>query len=246
VKESKMQEVVIRLAAESNGTVVATGGGNGATWTHIATAAQVVAVRSAVERLLEGEAILRIADRLGGKTFLDIAEAGTFDALRDLISEVRPHVVHLSGHGELADGVGRFCFEDERGRLDAREGREMAECLFAGSGVRLVFVSGCQSAQAGVAGLCQSLTADGHVVGQFLGPAPCPLGQVALGQGLNPPSDLANQMLLVPAAAFLAHDGGVPAAQFVHGHLLQDRDLGVDALGRFGPRSHVSTERPCG
>ena len=101
----------------------------------------------------EEEAILRIADRLGGKIFLDIAEAGTFDELRDLISEVRPHVVHLSGHGALADGVGRFCFEDERGRLDARDGPEMAECLFAGSGVRLVFVSGCQIRASGRGGV---------------------------------------------------------------------------------------------
>lgn len=111
----------------------------------------------------EEEAILRIVDRLGDKVFLDVAEAGTFDELRELISELRPHVVHLSGHGALDDGVGRFCFEDERGRLDARTGLEMAERLFAGSGVRLVFVSGCRSAQAGVAGLCQSLTAAGHV-----------------------------------------------------------------------------------
>jgi len=35
--------------------------------------------------------------------------------------------------------------------------------------------------------------------------------------------------------ARLAHDGGVRASQFIHGHLLQDRDLGVDALSRFGP-----------
>ena len=33
----------------------------------------------------------------------------------------------------------------------------------AGSGVRLVFVSGCQSARAGAAGLCQRLSAAGHV-----------------------------------------------------------------------------------
>jgi hypothetical protein len=80
----------------------------------------------------EEEAILRIADRLGGRIFLDIAEAGTFDELRELISERRPHVVHLSGHGELNDGAGRFCFEDERGRLDARD---LYHELAAGQGV---------------------------------------------------------------------------------------------------------------
>ena len=111
----------------------------------------------------EEEAILRLADKLGGQVHLDIAEAGTFDELRDLISELKPHVVHLSGHGALRDGLGTFAFEDDRGRLDERAGPAMAEQLFAGRGVRLVFVSGCQSAQAGVAGLCQSLTAAGHV-----------------------------------------------------------------------------------
>ncbi|MBM4086436.1 MAG: CHAT domain-containing protein, partial [Planctomycetes bacterium] len=111
----------------------------------------------------EEEAILRIADRLGDKVHLDIAEAGAFDELRDLIAERKPHIVHLSGHGVLKDGVGHFAFEDERGGKDERDGREMAERLFAGKGVRVVFVSGCQSAQAGAAGLCQTLTATGHV-----------------------------------------------------------------------------------
>ena len=111
----------------------------------------------------EEETILRIADRLGGKVHLDIAESGTFDELGDLVSSLKPHVVHLSGHGVMQDGVGHFAFEDERGREDAHDGREMAERLFAGSGVHLVFVSGCQSAQAGAAGLCQRLTVVGHV-----------------------------------------------------------------------------------
>jgi hypothetical protein len=111
----------------------------------------------------EEEAMLRIADRLGEKIHLDIAEAGSFDELHDLVSELKPHVVHLSGHGVLRDGIGRFCFEDQRGHADERQGPDMAQQLFAGRGVRLVFVSGCQSAQAGVAGLCQSLTVAGHV-----------------------------------------------------------------------------------
>lgn len=111
----------------------------------------------------EEETILRIADQLGDKLHLDIAEAGSFDDLVTLISQRKPHVVHLSGHGRVKEGLGYFAFENERGQLDEREGREMAARLFADSGVRLVFVSGCQSAQAGIAGLCQALTEDGHV-----------------------------------------------------------------------------------
>jgi len=42
-----MQDMAIQLAAGPDGTVVATGGGNGATWTHIAAAAEVVEPRGA-------------------------------------------------------------------------------------------------------------------------------------------------------------------------------------------------------
>lgn len=126
------------------------------------------------------DAILRIADKLGGRIHLEIAEAGAFDELRELISERKPHVVHLSGHGSARDGIGRFAFESDRGREDGHEGLEMAERLFAGRGVRLVFVSGCQSAHAGVAGLCQSLTGAGHV-------------PLALGWGASIADDRATQ-----------------------------------------------------
>ena len=111
----------------------------------------------------EEEAILRIAHRLGAAVHLEFAETGTFEELRDLVSEYRPHVVHLSGHASVRDGIGSFAFENERGKLDLRDAREMAEQLFAGRGVRLVFVNACQTAQAAAAGLCQTLTATGHV-----------------------------------------------------------------------------------
>ncbi|WP_395745578.1 CHAT domain-containing protein [Prosthecobacter sp.] len=111
----------------------------------------------------EEEAMLRLATKLGSRVHLSIAEAATFDELKNLISELKPHVVHLSGHGIVKDGIGYFTFEDERGRSDLRDARSMAEQLFAGRGVRVVFVSGCQSAQAASAGVCQTLTAAGHV-----------------------------------------------------------------------------------
>src|ERR1039458_2875364 len=111
----------------------------------------------------EEEAILRIADRLGGLVHLEIAETGTFGELGDLISELKPHVVHLSGHGIMRNGVGHFAFEDERGKSDSRDAHGGDRQLFAGHGVRLVFVSGCQSGQAGASGVCQALVAEGHV-----------------------------------------------------------------------------------
>lgn len=108
----------------------------------------------------EEEAMLRISERLGDRVHLDVAEAGTFEELRDLIAKFQPHVVHLSGHGRLQDGIGHFAFEDERGLSDPRDGTELAERLLAGRGVRLVLVNACQSAQAGVSGLCQRLTSN--------------------------------------------------------------------------------------
>ena len=111
----------------------------------------------------EEETILRIADKLGSRVHLEIAETGTFEELRELILEHRPHIVHLSGHGSVRDGIGSFAFENDCGLLDTHDARKIAAQLFAGSGVRLVFINGCQTAQAAVAGVCQALTAGGHV-----------------------------------------------------------------------------------
>lgn len=128
----------------------------------------------------EEEAILRIVHKLGAKVHLEVAEAGTFDELHDLIIEHRPHIVHLSGHASVDAGVGSFAFENERGQLDSRNAREVAAQLFAGTGVRLVFVNGCETAQAATAGVCQTLTATGHV-------------PLALGWGASIADDLATE-----------------------------------------------------
>ena len=80
----------------------------------------------------EEEAMLRVASKLGSRVHLDIAEAGTFDELRDLISEYQPHVVHLSGHGAMCNGVGHFAFENERGKSDLRSGEELTQIALAG------------------------------------------------------------------------------------------------------------------
>lgn len=111
----------------------------------------------------EEDAMLKIARKIGAKVHLDFADAGTFEELRELIETQQPHVVHLSGHGVVREGIGAFAFEDERGDTDFRDAHQMAEQLFAGRNVRLVFVNGCQTAQAAVAGICQTLTATGHV-----------------------------------------------------------------------------------
>jgi tetratricopeptide (TPR) repeat protein len=74
---------------------------------------------------------------------------------------VKPHIVHLSGHGTVGlDGVGRFCFEDEAGNTDAHAAADLAR-LFGAHDVPCVFLNGCQTSQAAVAGMCQALVQAG-------------------------------------------------------------------------------------
>ena len=82
--------------------------------------------------------------------------------LAALVAECRPHVIHLSGHGDVdAQGRGVFAFEDERGRTDVLTADEIAARVFRGNDVRLAFINGCKSSQAAVSGLCRGLVAAG-------------------------------------------------------------------------------------
>src|SRR5205085_6601093 len=104
--------------------------------------------------------ILRATATLQGAR-LFTAELGSYEELDLLLRQVKPHIVHLSGHGAVdRHGVGRFCFEDDAGHTEERTARELAG-LFAVHDVPCVFLNGCQTSQAAVAGLCQALTAAG-------------------------------------------------------------------------------------
>jgi tetratricopeptide (TPR) repeat protein len=110
----------------------------------------------------EEDAIQRVASQLRGDVVLYFGDAGSFDELRALVARMRPHLVHLSGHGVVGkDGVGRFAFEDDRGRTDLRTAEDLLLHVFRGSPVRCVFLNACQSSQAAAAGLCQALVAAG-------------------------------------------------------------------------------------
>lgn len=76
------------------------------------------------------------------------------------------------------------------------------------------------------------------VVGQFRRPATRSFAEVAFGHGLQPPSDLANQVCLVPGANRLAEQFRVPFAELSGGHPLERRDLAFNVdLHRFLPGS---------
>jgi tetratricopeptide (TPR) repeat protein len=133
---------------------------------------------------LEEESLLKA---ISGDVIFDSCDMGTFDELRQKVTQLQPHVVHLTGHGfigrmcpkcrELNEprdiscqkctvslndvkAQGYFAFEDETGHTDWRSSKEIGRKL-AGSGIQCAFISGCQTGQApsgeAVAGICQGL-----------------------------------------------------------------------------------------
>jgi len=110
----------------------------------------------------EEDLMLRASADVKGEIIAHFAETGGIDELAALVAECRPHVVHLSGHGDVdAQGQGVFAFEDERGRTDVRTADEIAARVFRGNDVRLAFINGCKTSQAAVSGLCRELVAAG-------------------------------------------------------------------------------------
>jgi hypothetical protein len=106
--------------------------------------------------------MLQASADVKGEMIAHFAESGGIDELAALVSECQPHVVHLSGHGDVdAQGRGVFAFEDERGRSDLRTADEIAAHVFRGEDVRLAFINGCKTSQAAVSGLCRGLVAAG-------------------------------------------------------------------------------------
>jgi hypothetical protein len=110
----------------------------------------------------EEDAMLRATAHLREDVIVYFSETGSFQELSDLVAQVRPHVVHLSGHGAVrGDGNGSFAFETERGHADTRDAREIVASVFRGSPVRCVFFNACQTSQAAAAGLYQALVSAG-------------------------------------------------------------------------------------
>jgi tetratricopeptide (TPR) repeat protein len=105
----------------------------------------------------EEEALFRAI--YGQDVAFDSCDLGTFEELKEKVSEFKPHIVHLTGHGAVLDGQGRFAFEKEDGTADLIPSQDLRRFL-AGSGVQCVFVSGCQSGKAplqALSGICQAL-----------------------------------------------------------------------------------------
>ncbi len=105
----------------------------------------------------EEEALFRAVS--GQDVAFDSCDLGTFEELKERVSEYRPYILHLTGHGVVRDGKGHFAFEREDGTADLVPADELRRFL-SGSGVQCVFASGCQTGQApreALAGVCQAL-----------------------------------------------------------------------------------------
>jgi hypothetical protein len=90
----------------------------------------------------EEEALFRAVS--GQEVAFDSCDLGTFQELKERVSEYRPHILHLTGHGVVRDGRGHFAFEKEDGTADLIPAEELRRFL-SGSGVQCVFASGCQT-----------------------------------------------------------------------------------------------------
>ena len=112
----------------------------------------------------EEELLLRSLSKAGHEVVFDSGDLGSFDELEESISDFKPHIVHLTGHGIAQDDAGYFAFEDEHGTTDLRSATEIGQ-LFAGHGVQCAFISACQAGKApnrnAQNGLAQGLLAQG-------------------------------------------------------------------------------------
>ncbi|MBO4159343.1 CHAT domain-containing protein [Micromonospora antibiotica] len=106
----------------------------------------------------EEAAILAATRRTG--TDLVVEESGTLEGLRFLSRDYGPghfDVLHLSGHATTAGGQPVFLLEDEYGAPTRATADQLAEAM-QGHWPRLVFVSGCLTADAPDGGVVPSMS----------------------------------------------------------------------------------------
>jgi len=96
----------------------------------------------------------------GSEVAFDSGDLGTFFELQQKVEEFKPHIVHLTGHGTIKNGLGTFAFEDENGKSDPRSSEEIQQILI-GIGIQCVFVNGCKTGRTpqvqAMGGICQGL-----------------------------------------------------------------------------------------
>ena len=109
--------------------------------------------------------ILKAVKQISQRADIDlvVVEDGSLNGLADEVTAHDPgyfDVVHISGHADVIAGIPRFVMEDELGQRRDTTATELADA-FNGRLPRLIFFSGCKTAQAPDSGalpsLCESL-----------------------------------------------------------------------------------------
>lgn len=98
----------------------------------------------------EYQALIALANEEPALDMLDTADAGPIDlyALRRQLSDRGAHILHFMGHGELKpNGDGCLFFERTDGRALAISGEALARSAGTLSGLRLVVLNACRSAE---------------------------------------------------------------------------------------------------
>lgn len=101
-------------------------------------------VKSSIERTFSVELASRMAT---GSFEFDAIEGASFKTLIDQLLAKRYDILHFSGHGEVRDEKGYLLFHNRRTQKSSPVGAERLCDHWSGRGLRLVVLSGCDTAR---------------------------------------------------------------------------------------------------
>ncbi|MGA1839050.1 MAG: tetratricopeptide repeat protein [bacterium] len=101
-----------------------------------------------------------------GETIVDMPDEGTMDTLKEYLDRGGYQVLHFSGHGNFDPRKNEGCllFENQKGQKEEIPAHRLADLLISYPSLRLVFLSGCQTAHIDYdifAGVSQQLLKNG-------------------------------------------------------------------------------------
>jgi tetratricopeptide (TPR) repeat protein len=101
-----------------------------------------------------------------GEAIIEMPDEGTLETLKEYLDRGGYQVLHFSGHGHFnhEEGEGYLLFENGRGQKEEISAHQLADLLINYPSLRLVFLSGCQTASIDYdifAGVSQQLLKNG-------------------------------------------------------------------------------------
>jgi len=93
--------------------------------------------------------ILQSLDRAiaTGRIEIEFEDEATLTNIQSRLDEMKPHIIHYTGHGSYEDGVGYLILEDDDGRARPVDNNTVATLFSGYPSIRLIFLSGCQTAK---------------------------------------------------------------------------------------------------